>query len=186
MTTNLIQDCQHELNFRQRGREARLQRLIEAGIPTDRDGIRSWMNRAMDARLEADGGIYHACTVRVSSGCDPDLPQTNRIGCRITRVPIKAHYIPKGMEINGEDGYSTETVEEPYWSVYWGSVGTGWMAPVTIPTDGCTSAEQAEQIVRERLLKRDDCFRTRAEAVAAVEKMLAKRVTGKAAATAAE
>jgi hypothetical protein len=178
-------DVAHVLNFRTRGHAARIERLRNLGAPVDtfdpanpytgdREALTAWGQVADDREHEAAGGVYHACTVRTSSGCDAELPTINKIGCRISRVPIKAYLVEAG-EVVSTDAYGEEWLaEESFWNVCWGSVGGGWMAPSVVSFDHAETAAKAEAIVRRRLLK-GDCFTTRAAARIAVEKMLHER-----------
>ncbi len=164
-TQSLIKDATNHRNGRQRGKEARLARLATANVPTDRDGMAAWLADALDAQLEAARGVYHCCTVRIANGVDPDLPTQGNTGCRITRVPIKAYLV--------EAGDADDDPVEGFWNVCWGNAGPGFLEPVAILLDRAETAEQAEAIVRTALLSKRDCFATRANAHAAVEKMLA-------------
>lgn len=170
--TSLVRDAKTELHMRQRGREARLARLTVAGVPTTYPELQAWLGHQLDVEHEAAGGVFHACTVRASNGCDSDLPRRGHYGCRITRVPISARMIEAGHVWDGE-----EPVDHPYWLVTYATAGVGYMAPGNISLDQAETAEQAEDIVRDSLLSRGDCYRTRAEAEAAVAVMLAARAS---------
>jgi len=54
----LIVDATAELNCRTHGRDARLRRLAAGGAPLDRAALRVWLDAALDAELEAAGGLY--------------------------------------------------------------------------------------------------------------------------------
>lgn len=181
-------DIAHVLNFRTRGHAARLERLRSLGAPVasfdsqnpcvgDRTALAAWGKVADDRDHEAAGGVYHACTVRLSSGVDFDLPTLNKIGCRITRVPVQAHLVERGEVLSSDDDGDEVLADEGFWNVFYGSVGTGYMAPSAIKLDEAATAEEAEAIVRGRLLASGECFRTRAEARVAVEKMLQARIS---------
>ncbi len=164
----LISEANHILNGRVRGRAAKLARLQAAGVPTDRQALQEWLEAALDSQHEAAGGLYHACTVNIRSGTDPNLPTAGRIGCRVTRVPIHATLVTERSD-DDADGFT------PYWSVYYGGVGIGWLVPVQI-YDGTKTKEEVEVLVRERLLAKGECYRTRQEASEAAIKMLRDRV----------
>lgn len=172
MTANLIDDATHELDGRQRGRTARLARLAAAGVATDRRSLQAWLDAALDAAHEAAGGLYHASTVRVSSGCDDGLPKERGIGCRITRVPIVAEHVQVGDD---------ESAEETYYVVRFGSVTAGCLAPTF--DRASTSCAEAESRARSELLRQGDCYLTRAAAVTAASQMLRERVAAIAART---
>ena len=179
----LNRDAQNELNGRQKGRAARLRRLEAAGAPiADRAALARWLRDREDAA--SPGAVYHACTARVANGADRDLPQQGNLGCRVTRIPVDATYWPAGSEFSDLD----EPVDEPFISVAFGTVGTGWMMPVSVdPADLSTEAEAsqgeicaaAEQLIRRDLLERQGCYPTRAEAEAAAAGMLSARVVAK-------
>jgi hypothetical protein len=169
MNSTLIQDARHVLNHRSRGHEARMERLVSAGVPAvDRESLAAWLQDAEDAN---HSGVYYACTVR------EDLPVRNKIGCRIVRVPIKAHLVEAGEATGEEDEDGQEVVaQHAFWTVLYGHVGPGYMEPMHISRGkGCMTAEDAERKVRLGLLARGDCFETRAQAKIAVAKMLAAR-----------
>ena len=156
----LIADARTHLNGRSRGREARLARLADGGCPCDEAGMRAWLEARLDAELEAASGVYHACTVCISSGVDKSLPTCRHWGCRITRVPLRAR------RCDGGD-------EEAYWIVLIGQIGVGYRS-YTYDFESAT-AEEAVSRARHALLARDDSFATRREARLAVEHMLAAR-----------
>lgn len=178
-------DIAHVLNFRTRGHAARLERLRSLGAPVasfdsqnpcvgDRAALAAWGQVADDRDHESAGGVYHACTVRLTSGADADLPTLNKIGCRIRRVPVQAHLVDAGDPLSSDE--DAAVAGESFWSVCYGSVGAGFMAPTAISRDQAETAEEAEAIVRARLLAGGGCFATREEARAAVKKMLIARV----------
>ena len=168
---SLMTDARNELNGRTKGRDARLDRLAAAGIPTARNDLAEWSNARLDEALEASGGVYHVCTARISSGVDGDLPTKGKCGCRISRVEIKATLYPAGFEFTDEDGPLTEAI----YLVRWANVGTGFMEPKSFTAENYESADEVERMVRQNLLAKD-CFLTRAEAIAAAIEMLNKRV----------
>jgi hypothetical protein len=50
---------------------------------------------------------------------DADLPTKKGVGCRISRIPLKAHYYEAGTEFSDRDG----PLEEPLVIVFWGNCG---------------------------------------------------------------
>lgn len=156
----LMTDARNHLNHRSRGRDARIARLQSAGIPTDREGLSRWVEQVADKKHEAAGGIYHACTVRVANGADADLPTAGAYGCRISRVPLQAESVADDPEM---------------WAVAYGKVGPGYMEHSYVSREEAATAEAACDLTRRELLASGDCFRTRAEARAAVAKMLVER-----------
>lgn len=162
-TEQLIHDAQHILNGRQRGRAARLERLSAAMIPLDPVGLRDWLAGARDKQHEHAGGLFHACTARITSGVDPHLPTSGRYGCRLQRVPLVGH------EYTTDDG-------ERMFAVYYGVVGPGFMAPRFLVADDYGTLDAAIAACRADLLAHDNCFESRERAAAAVGVMLAERV----------
>lgn len=133
--------------------------------------MRSWLNATLDAQHESGKGVFHCCTARVSNGVDPDLPQQNKIGCRIVRVPVKASLVT-------HDADGTE-IDPPHWSVRFGVVGPGFLIPAQVSLDSAATEEEAENLIRSRLLSSGECVSTRSEAVNLVTRMLAERVARK-------
>lgn len=177
MTTfsqSLMHDATNHLNSRQRGMAARLARLSAGGVPTDREGMAAWLSAELDKRLESAGGVYHCCTVRKANRCDAELPTLGGIGCRISRVPVKARYVAAGEVVEQDEEGEDVIADEPFFIVQWGVVGTGFTAPTF--DHASETAEEAEDRARQSLLMSGKCFRTRGEARVAVEKMLRERV----------
>lgn len=197
--TTLLNDIRIEANCRSRGRKARLVRLASAGLirpltaeelasndhhcawpKIDMTEANQWARRETDRRHEAAGGLYHACTVRVSNGTDADLPTLKAWGCRVTRLPVSATFLPAGFEFDAE-----KTLEEPLVAVRYASVGPGFMEHGYFSLDSldldadATEAEAcrvAEQQVRASLFARGDVFSTRADAETAAIAQLHHRV----------
>lgn len=175
-TIDLIQDAHHELNFRQRGRTERLARLAAAGVPTDRAGLLAWLQVEEDKINEAGGGIYFACTVRISSGHHAELPTAGPFGCRVDRVPLTVRRMAVGEYVGHDEDTGEDLLnDEEHFLVYGGKVGVGYQQAERVSLAEADSEQKAQAIVRDRLLRREDCFRTRAEAIAAATKELANR-----------
>lgn len=200
--TQLLADIKHESDFRSRGRMARLIRLSDARLirPLDDDekqlaeqdvtcafprvdmsAAKAWARLQHDVRHEAVGGVYHACTARISNGVDEDLPTERHWGCRVMRVPVRAAYHEVGTP--SATG-AAEPLEESMIVVSYGDVGVGSMWPVSLSLDDLDlpndaepkeACRVAETLVRSRLLKRNDVFVTRPEAEASAAIELCKR-----------
>jgi hypothetical protein len=171
----LIQTAENHL--RRKHSPGREQRLLDAGLPADdRPALTRWIRDARDANLIERGGIFFACTVRIANGVDADLPTLKHWGCRVIRVPIEATTYDTGDE--------GEPLDELHVNVRYASVGTGFMEPgfypvSNLPVDDDATPEEAcraaEKRVRDALLRREDCFPTRAQAEAAAIEMLRRR-----------
>lgn len=177
MEPTLMQDARHMLNRRSRGLAARTARLEAAGVTTERAALSAWLRHAEDTLHEAAGGVYHACTVRLQNGADSDLPTAGPFGCRISRVPVRVvQFVPAEPGEGPMDEGSAA-----YWVVNFGSVGCGFMTPAYVPADDAATEQDAESLVRNRLLEdRGEscrCFQTRAEAQEYLVGALAARAT---------
>ena len=157
--TNLIDDAKRELDGRQRGREGRLARLAAAGAPTDRKGLAKWRSNALDANLEARGGLYHCRTIRIANGADADLPTLGHVGCVISRITIDVELVTH------DDG---EAYDEPEWLFrnQYGSTSCFFSK----------SKESAIADCRRQLLYTGDYAETRQAALKLVTQMLHERV----------
>jgi len=160
----LIADATAELNFRTRGRDARLARLAAGGVPVDRDALRVWLEAALDAELESNGGLYLCGTCRTHHGVDAELPQRNKIGCKITRVPL--HATLGGPTDSPLDDERHEAPSDSRWFVD---------ERYLVNAEDAATAAEAEAVVRARLLKKGCCATTRLEAVLMVTAMLERR-----------
>ena len=137
----------------------------------DWPGIWVYLQLAVDRDHEAAGGLYHVGTVRVECGVDVDLPTREGIGCRVRRLPLGATWL---VEPDDEyENYDDAANFRPHWLVRYGNAYTGCMSP-TRDFESKT-ADEACEWRRARLFAHGDCFRTRAEARAAVVGMLAVR-----------
>jgi hypothetical protein len=172
--TNLISAAVNHL--RRKHSAQREAQLVAAGLPVnDRVALEKWIRESEDANHVERGGLYHACTARISSGVDAELPTQRHWGCRVSRVPIHATWYAAGTEFANQD----EPLEEPLIVINWGEVGTGFMSPTyahpAADADQFEACQEAEQVARDRLLKRGDCFCTRKEAEDAAVTMLRER-----------
>jgi hypothetical protein len=141
--------------------------LREAGVPIDdRAALARWVRAADDANAIETGCVFHACTVRISNGVDADLPRTRCHGCRVTCVPLSAKI---------DRDRSDMRCRIVTWSITNGNVGPGYMLSASL--DGPRTSSPAAIVAQHRaaMLRRNDCFATRAEAESAVTIMLAQR-----------
>jgi len=170
----IITDLEHELNFRKRGHDQRIERLMLAGIPTDFSGM---SQKLKDLRIEQhteERGVFYPCVVRITSGVDDSLPKLGHYGCRIQMVPVTARLCKAGEICSSEtEDQEAEYWESDTWVVQYGSVGPGYMAPVFIEDDGF-SKEEIESRVRKSLIEAG-CFATYSEAMSVLGDMLKKR-----------
>jgi hypothetical protein len=193
-TDQLLQDIRHESNARSRGRKARLIRLADAGLirpltaaelasedfhcawpVVDMTKVYEWARVEADRCHEAAGGLYHACTVSVKNGVDENLPTAHGVGCRVTRVPVRA--------------FMVRDADEPIVAVLADNVGPGFMETghytadmLDMSADDFDEDEAlraAEALVRRSLLSRDDVFETRAQAEASAVSQLRIRAGGR-------
>lgn len=165
MTTNLMQDARHELNFRSKGSEERVARLQAAGVPADHEGLAAWLAVETVKAQEATGFLFAFDVIRRKTGAagqelkvDLSLPHTGKVG--ITIVTAK----PAAFLAETEDSDESET----YVSRAWGHLGNAMFARERA---GFETYEEALANARERMLA-DGWFATHAEAVAAATEAL--------------
>lgn len=159
----------------------RKQQLIAAGVPANnKSELAAWIKmatRANESEIAAAGkAVFHACTARVSNGVDADLPTIGGVGCRISFVPLRAEIL-SGEETSDSEAWENTPNEfgEVRWGIYWGSCGTGYMAPVFINAPAEAEPQEVVATHRKTMLKKDNFFASREEAELAVTKMLEAR-----------
>lgn len=162
MTTNLMQDAAHELNFRSRGREERVARLQAAGVPLDHEGLAKWLATETVKQQEAAGYMFAFDVIRRKTGAagqelkvDLSLPHTGKVGITIVAAQ------PTAFLFESEEEGAEE--EEAYVGRAWGQLGNAMFCRDSY---GFETYEEALENARERML-RDGWFATHAEAVAA-------------------
>jgi len=144
----LIVDATAELNCRTHGRDARLRRLAAGGAPLDRAALRVWLDAALDAELEAAGGLYLCAD------------------CWTARVPLRAELVGPTHYLRKATIYGPALKDTVRWLV-------GKRYPVN--AEDASTAAEAEAVVRARLLKNGSWASTRREAVLLVTAMLERR-----------
>ena len=183
VTTQLMQDARHELNFRSRGREERIARLQAAGVPLEREALAAWLAAETVKQQEAEGYLFAFDVIRRKTGAmgqelkvDLALPHTHRIG--ITIVAAKPESISRSWyrHASAEEVEECECLEctgsdEPdtFISRAWGHLGNALFPRDCFEFD---TEEEAVADARARMVA-DGWFATYAEAVAAGKEALA-------------
>ncbi len=96
---DLIVTAEHVLNWRKRGREERIAKLLAAGLPAnDHAALARWHAAASRDRDQANGTWFRGESIRVDNGSECDLPKFGKFGCVIREARPVVRFV------EGEDG----------------------------------------------------------------------------------
>jgi len=89
MKPTLLEDAQHVLNGRLRGRSERLARLTAAGVPTKRPDLEVWVHSSTFDLAVKRGVWFRGTSVRAANGVTPGLPTFGRFAARVETREIR-------------------------------------------------------------------------------------------------